>query len=71
MSSGLVNPVATETNSTCTAAGGGGVIWLDVPPLQPSKNTAPAAHAIAEQIASENRADINPPGWSLYFALPR
>src|SRR6266404_2876131 len=69
MSSGVVNQLATETNSTWRVGGGGGVIWFDVPPLQPAENHTPAVHAIATQIYIENRMDIAPPDCFLHFAL--
>src|SRR6266404_8000216 len=63
MSSGVVNPLATETSSTWTAGGGGGVIRLDIPPLQPAEKPAPTMHTIGMQIDVENRTNITFPGW--------
>src|SRR5690349_20759395 len=65
MSSGLVNPVATETSSTCRAGGGGGVTWLDLPPLQPRKQLATNMHKSDTQQDTRKRADIDPPGWKV------
>src|SRR6266436_352007 len=69
MSSGVVNPLATDTNSTWSVGGGGGGIWFEVPPPQPATAIIVTPHRIAAQARLlDRKSDMTPPGWYLHSA---